>query len=78
MGLISFQERKLRILNASHVILVGDYTVYRVDSVEQIDNIVFVNTDGGLLFQDLDVFTLEEACNAERIFLNIKKELDIK
>ena len=78
MGLISFQERKQRILNTSHVILVGDSTVYRVDSVEQVGNIVFVNTDGGLLFQDLDVFTLEEACNAERIFLNIKKELDIK
>ncbi len=78
MGLISFQERKQRILNTTHVILVGDSTVHQVDSFEQVGDIVFVNTGGGLLFQDLDIFTLEEACVAERIILNIKKELDIK
>jgi Icc-related predicted phosphoesterase len=78
MGLISLQERKQRILNTSHVILVGDSTVHQVDSVEQIGNIIFVNVGSGLLFQDLDIFTLEEACIAEKIILNIKKELDIK
>jgi hypothetical protein len=45
--------------------------------VEIIDNIVFVGTPGGLLFQDTDVLTLEEACKAEQLIINIKKKLNI-
>ena len=77
MGLISFQERKERIINTSHVVLIDDSTVYLVDSVEHIGNIVFVNVGFGLLFQDMMVLTLEEAGAGARIILNIKKYLDI-
>jgi hypothetical protein len=75
--MISHEERKQRILNTSHIIWLEDSSVYRMAYVEIIDNIVFVGTEGGLLFQDMDVLTLEEACQAEKIIINIKQELNI-
>jgi hypothetical protein len=75
--MISQQERKERLLNTSHVIWLDDSSVHRAAYVEIIDNIIFVGTDGGLLFQDMDVLTLEEACHAEKIIINIKQELNI-
>lgn len=75
--MISHEERKQRILNTSHIIWLEDSSVYRMAYVEIIDNIVFVGTEGGLLFQDMDVLTLEEACQAEQIIINIKQELNI-
>lgn len=76
--MISLQERKDRIINTSHIVLIDDFTVYRVDSVEQVGPIIFVNVGNGLLFQDLEVLTLAEAGETSKIILNIKKELDIK
>lgn len=76
--MISFQERKERIINTTHIVLIDDSTVYVVDSVEQIGNIVFVNVGNGLLFQDMMVLTLEEAGIAAKLILNINKYLDIK
>ena len=76
--MISFQERKERIINTTHIVLIDDSTVYMVDSVEQIGNIVFVNVGNCLLFQDMMVLTLEEAGIAAKLILNINKYLDIK
>ena len=70
MELISFEERIDRISETTHIVYIEDMTVHQVSSVEQLGKVVFVNTGTGLLFQDLDVFTLEEACDAER-FLKI-------
>ena len=75
--MLSFQERKLRIINTSHIVTIDGGTVYQVYSVEQLGNLVYVNV-GGLLFQDLEVFTLEEAGEATKIILNIKAFLNIK
>lgn len=49
-------------------------TIHEVGEVKLIGEDVFVSTGTGLLFQDLDVFTLDEACDAER-FVNKIKEL---
>jgi len=76
--MLSFQERKERIINTSHIVLIDDSAVHTVDSVEQIGSIIFVNVGNGLLFQDTMVLTLEEAGIASKIILNIKKYLDIK
>jgi predicted phosphatase len=76
--MLSFQERKERIINTSHIVLIDDSAVHIVDSVEQIGSIIFVNVGNGLLFQDTMVLTLEEAGIASKIILNIKKYLDIK
>ena len=78
MGLISFQERIERIQGTSKIVYVEDMTIHEVHSVEQIGEVIFVNTGSNLLFQDLDVFTLEEACDAERFLNKIKKLLIIK
>lgn len=50
-------------------------TIHSVHSVERIGKTIFVNTGSNLLFQDTDVFTLEEACDAERFINKIKKLL---
>lgn len=71
--LLSFQERKERILKTNRVVSVEDSTVYEVHGVEHIGSIVYVNT-GGILLQDTEIMTLEEACDGER-FLNKVKEL---
>lgn len=73
---MTLNERVLRIENTSHVVRVEDSTVYRVSGVEVLDReTVFVNTESGLLFQDLDVFTLEEAAHVERLIQRMKKQL---
>lgn len=76
--MLSFQERKERILNTKYIVLIEDSTVYLVDSVEQVGDIVFVNVGRGLLFQDTVLFTLEEAGKATQLILNIKKKLNIR
>lgn len=76
--MISLQERKDRIINTSHVVLIDDFTVYMVDSIEHVGSIIFVNVGNGLLFQDLEVLTLAEAGETSKIILNIKQYLDIK
>lgn len=64
--MISHEKRIERILNTSRVIYLEDMTVHEIDSVEKIDELILVSTCTGLLFMDSDVFTLEEACSAER------------
>lgn len=76
--MLSYEERIDRILDASHIVRIEDSTIHVVDSVERLGSVIFVNTGTGLLFQDLDVFTLQEACDAERFLRNIKQELNIK
>ena len=71
--MLSFQERINRIKDTSRIIYIEDMTIHDIKSVERIGEIVFVNTTGNLLFQDLDVFTLEEACDAERFLNKVKK-----
>jgi len=79
MGLIlSYQERVERILNSSCVVTTEDSSVFRVSSVELLGSIIFVNCGGGTLFQDTEVFTLEEYSNAKRALINIKNKLDIR
>jgi hypothetical protein len=75
--MLSFQERKERILNTTHIVSVKDSTVYVVHSINQIGSNIYINS-GCNLFQDTEVMTLEEACDGE-IFLNkIKKLIIIK
>jgi hypothetical protein len=73
---MTVNERVLRIENTTHIVRPEDSSIYRVEGVEVLDNsLVFVNTKSGLLFQDLDVFTLEEAAYAERLIQKVKKQL---
>lgn len=78
MTTLSLEERINRILNTSRVIYMEDMTIHEVDSVEALgEDLVFVNVGSGLLFQDTDVMTLDEACDAERGINYLKKTYKI-
>ena len=71
-------DRVNRIINSDKIVYLEDMTVHSVNSVETIGkDLLFVNTGSGLLFQDTDVMTLEEACDAERFVNKIKKQCKI-
>ena len=77
-NLASYQERIERILNDSHIVLPEDSSVYRIDSVERVGNIVFINCGNRILFQDTEVFTLKEYSKVVQEIINIKEKLNIK
>ena len=72
--MMNIKRRIDRISETSKIIYLEDMTIHSVDCTKQIGEDVFVSTDTGLLFQDLDVLTLDEACDAER-FVNKIKEI---
>jgi hypothetical protein len=75
---LSMDERVNRIINSDKIVYLEDMTVHSVNSVETVGtDLLFVNTGSGLLFQDTDVMTLEEACDAERFVNKIKKQCKI-
>lgn len=75
---LPMDARVNRIINSNKIVYLEDMTVHSVESVETVGtNILFVNTGSGLLFQDTDVMTLDEACDAERFVNKIKKQCKI-
>jgi hypothetical protein len=77
MGLMmSMYERIARIEGTTHVVRIEDSVVYRQNGFEVIGNNLFVQTEDRLLFMDYDVFTLEEACMAERTVKEVKNKLN--
>ena len=52
-------------------------TIHEVDSITNLGEHVFVSTAGGMLFQDVDVFTLDEICEAETAVNKLKKQYKI-
>ena len=75
---MTIQQRIDRIKSTTHIVRIEDSTIYVVTGFEVLGDTVFVDASGGVLFQDLDVFTLEEAAGAERFLNKIKKLLKIK
>ena len=72
--MMDMHDRITRVLDTTHVVRIEDSIVYKVlDIVPLGDDVLFVETVSGLLFQDLDVFTLEEAANMERQFSEVCK-----
>ena len=74
--MISMDERIARIEGTTHVVRIEDSVVYRQNGYEVIGDNLFVQTEDRLLFMDFDVFTLEEACMAERTVKEVKKKLN--
>ena len=74
--MISMYERIARIEGTTHVVRIEDSVVYRQNGYEVIGDNMFVQTEDRLLFMDFDVFTLEEACMAERAVKEVKKKLN--
>lgn len=73
---ISIEERWYRIQNTTHIVWPEDMTLYRVSDQKMVgEDIIFVETESGLWFQDLDIMTLEEIADAERAVQRIKDEI---
>ena len=75
---MTIHDRIDRIESTTHVVRIDDSVVYRQSGYELIGDNIFVHTEDGLLFMDFDVFTLEEACKAERVVRDIKKKLNLE
>ena len=75
---LSMDARVNRIISSDKIVYLEDMTVHSVNSVETVgEDLLFVNTGSGLLFQDTDVMTLDEACDAERNINFLKKQYKI-
>jgi hypothetical protein len=70
---MNIDQRLSRISNTSHLVFLDDLSIHKIDSFEILDDNIFIETNTGFLFQDLDVFTLEEA---HAIELKVKQLLD--
>tara|TARA_B100000900_G_scaffold389632_1_gene382701 strand:- start:451 stop:681 length:231 start_codon:yes stop_codon:yes gene_type:complete len=70
---LSINDRCFRLANTTHVVRIDDMSVYRINDIKLMDGDIFVETDTDLWFQDLDVFTLEEAADAEKSINWVKK-----
>lgn len=70
---MKFEDRVFRIADTTHVVRLEDSSVYRVKDILPLgDDVIFVETESGLYFQDLDVYTLEEAAKMERVMAEIQ------
>lgn len=70
---MQFEDRVFRIADTTHIIRLEDMSVYRVKDILPLgDDVIFVETESGLYFQDLDVYTLEEAAIMERAMVEIQ------
>lgn len=73
---LSIEERWYRIKNTTHIVRPDDLTIYRVKDQKLVDeDLIFIETESDLWFQDLDVMTLEECAKAERAVQAIKDYL---
>ena len=70
---MTFEDRVYRMADTTHIVRLEDSAVYRIrDIIPLGDDVIFVETESGLCFQDLDVYTLEEAARMERAMTEIQ------
>jgi|GEM_PF-1358606 hypothetical protein len=76
--MLEFEDRLARISNTSHIVCIDDMTIHKVSSVHSVCDDIYVQATDGLVFADLQVYTLEEAANIERKMINICRINGIK
>lgn len=62
---MNINQRLDRINGTSHLVFLDDSSIHKIEGFEIYDQNIFIETDAGFLFQDLDVLTLEEAYDIE-------------
>lgn len=73
---MSIEERYYRLRDTTHVVRIDDMSVYRIQDIKCLDeDVIFVEVDDGLFFQDLDVMTLEECASMEMQMQKIRDYL---
>ena len=69
---MTIEERWARIEGTTHIVRVENMEVYRVKDIRCLDDLLFIETESDLWFQDLDVLTLEECASMEKQMNYIK------
>ena len=62
---MTIEERYDRIDSAPYVVFPDDKTIHMVESIEVFENVILIETNTGWLFNDFDVFTVEEMVDIE-------------
>ena len=62
---MSIEERYYRIDSAPYVVFPDDKTIHTVESIEVIGDTILIEANTGWLFNDMDVFTVEEMVDIE-------------
>jgi hypothetical protein len=76
--MISIEERIERLIKADYIVTLDTSSVYRINSIDHIGGTIFANVGRGLLFQDIEVLTANEAYSAERALMSIRTFLSSK
>ena len=70
---MSIEERYYRIDSAPYVVFPDDKTIHTVESIEVIGDTILIETNTGWLFNDMDVFTVEEMVDIENKVADLLK-----
>lgn len=62
---MTIEDRYYRIDAAPYVVFPDDKSIHVVESIEVIGDTILVETNTGFLFNDMDVFTVEEMVDVE-------------
>ena len=63
--MMDMDQRFDRIDNASYVVFLDDKSIHTVEDIQLYDNMILILTESGYLFNDMDVFTVEEMVDVE-------------
>jgi hypothetical protein len=64
--MMDIDERFYRIDAAPYIVFPDDKTIHVVENIEIVGDTILIETDTGWLFNDMDVFTVEEMVHAEQ------------
>ena len=62
---MTIEERYDRIDSTQYIVFPDDKTIHTVERIEVFSNTILVETDTGWLFNDMDVFTIDEMVDVE-------------
>ena len=62
---MTIEERYDRIDSTQYIVFPDDKTIHTVERIEVLSNTILVETDTGWLFNDMDVFTIDEMVDVE-------------
>jgi hypothetical protein len=74
---MNIQDRVDRIKDSSHLVFLENQSIHEVNNIKVVEESVFVETNNGFLFLDIDVVTLDEACSIEYQIQKLKEEYEI-
>ena len=62
---MTIEERYDRIDSTPYVVFPDNKTIHTIENIEVFENTILVETDTGWLFNDMDVFTVDEMVDVE-------------